>query len=90
MAAGGRGCRELCWERQVQDGLESFLRDETTRRDLLDKEVQAPGGEAKRALAGMRAAISATSSTAAPPSVAPAAAEQAKGAAARVAGRTLG
>lgn len=47
----------LQWERQVQDGLSSFLRDETTRRTLLKKEVRAPDGEAKRALASMRAAI---------------------------------
>jgi hypothetical protein len=49
----------LRWERQVQDGLESFLRDETSRRDLLDKERKAPDGEAKRALASMRAVLSA-------------------------------
>mmetsp|Transcript_98710 Transcript_98710/g.156029 ORF Transcript_98710/g.156029 Transcript_98710/m.156029 type:complete len:913 (+) Transcript_98710:127-2865(+) len=48
----------LHWERRVQDGLDSFLRDETMRRDFLDQEIKAPSGEARRALASMRAVIS--------------------------------
>merc|ERR1712205_288012 len=47
------------WERRVQDGLDSFLRDETMRRDFLDQEIKARDGEARRALASMRAIISA-------------------------------
>jgi len=59
MAADG-----LDQEREMQDGLQTILRSEATRRDLLEAELVAPS-EARRAFASIRAATSAVAAKAA-------------------------
>jgi len=51
-------------EREMQDGLQTILRSEATRRDLLEAELVAPS-EARRAFASIRAATSAVAAKAA-------------------------